>query len=173
MIQYADIINATYFYFFSNTEYSLFFDSTLAILYCLFHQHHRSINMHIRQQGSNLVLVRTTYDPARKRGVQTTIGRIPAHTTTDSVPAEVRGQLTLEEAGQLDDYLRARAEGVRLESQKRSVSTIAGLLRSTTDAVNAGVKPTNSDSIWEAMSELQKSLKRAGFPKPQRGDKEA
>lgn len=124
--------------------------------------------MHVRQQGSNLVLIRTTYDAERKRGVQSTIARIPAHTRPDGVPSEVRSQLTVEESCQLDDYLNARATGERLESQKMSLTTVATFMSQATEALAAGVMPKNPDAVWQAMAALQKALKRAGYPKPTR-----
>lgn len=124
--------------------------------------------MHVRQQGSNLVLIRTTYDAERKRGVQSTIARIPAYTRPDGVPSEVRSQLTVEESGQLDDYLKARADGERFESQKRSLATVATFMGQAAEALADGVTPKNPDAVWEAMSALQKALKKAGYLKPTR-----
>lgn len=130
--------------------------------------------MHVRQQGSVLVLIRTVYDPVRKRGVQSTLARIPAYTRPDTVPAEVRSQLTTEESSQLDDYLKARADGERLESQKRSLDAVAFFLAQAAGALESGMQPADPAAVWDALASFQKSLKRAGFPKPTRAaDKEA
>ena len=129
--------------------------------------------MHIRQQGSNLALIRTTYDAERRRGVQTTVGRIPANTRPDGVPHELRAQLTDEESNQLDDYLKARADGERLESQKTSLNTVTFFLSQAAAALEAGIEPKDPAAVWDALAAFQKALKKAGHPKPSRADKEA
>lgn len=128
--------------------------------------------MHIRQQGSNLALIRTTYDAERRRGVQTTVGRIPANTRPDGVSAEVLSQLTPDEVGQLRDYLTARAEGERQERQKTFLNTLSFSIREAVKALDAGLQPKDPAAVWESISTLQKALKKSGHPKPTR-DKEA
>lgn len=124
--------------------------------------------MHIRQQGSNLALIRTTYDAERRRGVQSTIGRIPAYTHPDNVPSEALSQLTEEEKLQLRDYLQARAEGELKERQKASLRSVGFSIREAVKALDAGLQPTDPAAVWEALGELQKALKKAGHPKPSR-----
>lgn len=129
--------------------------------------------MHIRQQGSNLALIRTTYDAERRRGVQTTVGRIPANTRPDGVPHELRAQLTDEESNQLDDYLKARADGERLESQKTSLNTVTFFLSQAAAALDAGIEPKDPAAIWDAMAAFQKALKKSGHTKPTRAGETA
>lgn len=124
--------------------------------------------MHVRQQGSVLVLIRTTYDAVRKRGVQTTVARIPAHTHPDDVPAEVLSQLTPEESAQLRDYLAARADGERQEQLKTNLRAVQLVMRTAVEALEAGLQPKDAGEVWEAMTALQKALKKAGHPKPTR-----
>ncbi len=122
--------------------------------------------MHVRQQGSVLVLIRTTYDPIRKRGVQTTLARIPADTRPDGVPAEVLSQLTSDEVGQLRDYLAARADSMRHAHHKANLQTVHITLRDAVAALNAGLQPTDPAAVWATLGELQKALKKSGHPKP-------
>lgn len=129
--------------------------------------------MHIRQQGSVLVLIRTTYDPVRKRGVQTTVARIPAHTRPDGVPSEVLSQLNLDESGQLRDYLAARADGERQEQLKVNLRAVQLVMRNAVEALEEGLKPKDAGEVWEAMTALQKALKKAGHPKPTRATGDA
>lgn len=124
--------------------------------------------MHVRQQGSVLVLIRTTYDPVRKRGVQTTVARIPAHTRPDGVPSEVLSQLNLDESAQLRDYLTARADGERQERQKTYLNTLSFSIKEAVTALEAGLQPKDAGAVWEAIATLQKALKKAGHPKPSR-----
>lgn len=124
--------------------------------------------MHVRQQGSVLVLIRTTYDAERKRGVQSTLGRIPAYTHPDNVPEEVLSQLNAEEKLQLRDYLVARADGELKERQKTSLRSVGFWIREAVTALEAGLQPTDPAAVWEAIGELQKALKKSGHPKPTR-----
>ena len=130
--------------------------------------------MHIRQQGSSLALIRITYDAERKRGVQSTIARVPTTVTSiDRVPAEVLAQMTPGEHDQLRDFLTAREEGQRFENQKTALATVAIFMRRAAEALDAGVELKDPSAVWEAMTALQKALKKAGHPKPSRADKEA
>lgn len=124
--------------------------------------------MHVRQQGSVLVLIRTTYDAIRKRGVQSTVARIPAHTRPDGVPTEVLSQLNPEESAQLRDYLAARADGERQEQLKSNLRAVQLVMRNAVEALEAGLQPKDAGEVWEAMTALQKALKKAGHPKPSR-----
>lgn len=125
--------------------------------------------MHIRQQGSSLALIRITYDAERKRGVQSTIARIPTTVSAlDRVPAEVLAQMTPGEHDQLRDFLTARAEGQRFEKQKTALATVALFMRSAAEALDAGVEIKDPAAVWDAMTTLQKSLRKAGHAKPTR-----
>jgi hypothetical protein len=122
--------------------------------------------MHVRQQGSVLVLIRTTYDAVRKRGVQSTVGRLPAYTHPDNVPAEVLSQLNEDEKAQLRDYLTARADGERQERQKTYLNTLSFSIKEAVTALEAGLQPKDAGAVWESIATLQKALKKVGHPKP-------
>lgn len=120
--------------------------------------------MHFREQGRSLQLIRTTYDPEKRRGVQTVVAKLPQYTY--SVPGEVRALLTDDEAQQLNDYLAAVQAGRNQQSQAYHLRQLAEDIGKATEALKAGGTPPDPDALWASMAELGKALRKAGHPKP-------
>ena len=120
--------------------------------------------MHFREQGKVLQLIRTTYDPVRKRGVQSVIGKMPRFTY--AVPLEVSVLLTMEEKTQLADYLNALKAGREDESKASSLLICSRTIAAAASALTLGIKPKDADAIWSALADLSKALKKGGYRKP-------
>lgn len=123
--------------------------------------------MYIREQANLVQLIRTTYDPAIKRGRQVVFARFPDSTIA---PADVRSLCTADEIAQLDDYLAAKLAAVTAAKFEQNLEIGHRLIDNITAATVAlSVKKeavTLANQLWNSSLELQKALKSAGFPKP-------
>lgn len=120
--------------------------------------------MHFREQGRVLQLIRTTYDPAKRRGVQSVVGNMPQYSYV--IPSTLDALLTLEERSQLADYLNALKTGREDQSHIFHLRDASTRLNAVTAALQAGVKTDQAAVIWTAIADLSKALKKAGYPKP-------
>lgn len=120
--------------------------------------------MHFREQGRSLQLIRTTYDPSKRRGVQAVVAKLPLYCYT--IPADVRPLLTEEETQQLTDYLAAVEAGRKQQNQAYQLQKLADDIAAATEALKSGKAPSNAEALWSAMAELGKALRKAGHPKP-------
>lgn len=120
--------------------------------------------MHFREQGKSLQLVRTTYNPEKKRGEQVVVAKLPQYTYT--IPEDVRLLLTAEEFAQLTDYLAALADGRNRQNQAFHLRTLVDAMKEATAALKVGVSPRDADALWTSIADLSKALRKAGHPKP-------
>lgn len=120
--------------------------------------------MHFREQGKSLQLVRTTYNPAKGRGEQTVVAKLPQYTYT--IPDDVRQLLTADEVAQLTDYLAALEAGRRQQANAYHLRKLTEDMTMAVEALKAGSTPSDADAIWTAMADMAKALKKAGYPKP-------
>lgn len=120
--------------------------------------------MHFREQGRVLQLIRTTYDPVKRRGVQTVVGNMPQYSYV--IPGSLDELLTLEERSQLADYLNALKIGREDQSHIYHLRDASTRIAAVTAALQAGVKTDQAVAIWSAITDLSKALKKAGYPKP-------
>lgn len=132
--------------------------------------------MQIREKGKKILCIRTEYKPDLKRTIGVTVAsqNIGLSTVSD----EVRQQLSKEEVDQLEKWLSSRTEKQSVDGASDSLSIahisvrrIANSL--SVDGAKSSLSSENADLLWIAMGDLQKALKKAGFPKPKPVPKEA
>lgn len=125
--------------------------------------------MHFREQGKSLQLVRTTYNPEKRRGEQAVVAKLPQYTYI--IPEDVRQLLTVEEVHQLTDYLAALEAGRKRQSQAYHLTTLVEDMGKATEALKGGTTLKDADTLWNAISDLSKALRKAGHPKPVKASK--
>lgn len=132
--------------------------------------------MQIREKGKKLLFIRTEYKPELKRTVGVTFASQEIGLST--IDDEVRHQLTKEEVDQLEKWLSNRAENRSVDSLKNALSIVDFTVCRATKALSveslaSGLSAEDADKIWSSLADLQKALKKAGFPKPKPVPKEA
>lgn len=131
--------------------------------------------MQIREKGKKLLFIRTEYKPELKRTVGVTFASQEIGLST--IDDEVRHQLTKEEVDQLEKWLSSRTEKQSVDNASSSLSIAHISVRRIADSLSVeGAKESLStekaDLLWNALGDLQKALKKAGFPKPKPAPKE-
>lgn len=135
------------------------------------------LQMHIRAQGKSLQLLRATYDPTIKRGVQKLIARLPNNII--SIPDDVKKLLTVEELAHLEDYLKMMDVVKTQQRQSENLNNIVETLLDATTALSTTntIKETTIDSeraveIYAALDAFSAALRKAGYTKPAKQKKE-
>jgi len=132
--------------------------------------------MQIREKGKKILCIRTEYKPDLKRTIGVTVASQEIGLST--VSEEVRQQLTKEEVDQLEKWLSNRTENRSVDSLKSALSIVDYTVCRATKALSveslvSGLSTEDADKIWSSLADLQKALKKAGFPKPKPVPKEA
>lgn len=128
--------------------------------------------MQIREQGRQVQLIRSPYDPEKKRCVQKV-----AHTfkqqylySSDDINKYLSAEQVLDlsdiEKKQLSDWLRTRADKNLADARRSKISYSDKYISAVADAVlSDGVSVEQAAKIWAAMDKLAKQLKKSGHPK--------
>ena len=125
--------------------------------------------MQIREKGKKILCIKTEYKPELKRTVGVTVASQDIGLST--VSDEVRQKLDKEDVDQLEKWLSKRTENQSVESASVSLSvahiSVRRMVESlSVDNAKSSLTPEKADSLWDALGDLQKALKKAGFPKP-------
>jgi hypothetical protein len=125
--------------------------------------------MQIREKGKKLLFIRTEYKPELKRTIGVTVGSQDIGLST--VSDDARRLLTETEVDQLEKWLSERTEKRSVDNASTSLSIAHYSVRRIADSLTVdGAKDSltteNADLLWVALADLQKALKKAGFPKP-------
>ena len=125
--------------------------------------------MQFRIQGQRIQCIRSVYDTDTKRCKQNLI--VSFSKWSDKIPADELTDLTPEEYEELKVWW-ANREAEKEASFNRvyvrtSASDMARMIRaiSTEDGAGELTEDLTSD-LWKQISELQKELRKAGFPRP-------
>lgn len=133
--------------------------------------------MQISRRGERIVGIRTTYDPLKKRGVQSIVLSFKAYMTSiESIEGDDKSREQLQglrddERAQLDAWL---AEASERQSNYRSSSVLTGLVEHVGKAIDAleseagraVMNQERADAIYHKIRDLQQSLKAAGYKRP-------
>ena len=112
--------------------------------------------MQFRIQGQRIQCIRSVYDADTKRCKQHLIVSFPKW--SDKIPADDLTDLTPEEHQELKDWwVYVRSSASDMARMVRCISTEDGAGQLTEELTN---------SIWEQITELQKALRKAGYPRP-------
>ncbi|MGF6314967.1 hypothetical protein [Pseudomonas frederiksbergensis] len=126
--------------------------------------------MRIKEAGKRLQLVRTTYNPESRRGIDKMIASLSSEAL--EVPLDVRPLLTPEEFEQVDLALVNRQFAKRMESYRAALKTefvAAGTL--TVHALSCPsivdeLTPEEVSNLWSVLERMQRAMKRAKLQRP-------
>lgn len=125
--------------------------------------------MQIREKGKKVLCIKTEYKPDLKRTVGVTVASQEIGLST--VSNEVRQLLSKEDVDQLEKWLSDRTKNRSVVSASSSLSIAHISVRRIAESLSVeGAKDSlsneNADSLWNAIADLQKALKKAGYAKP-------
>lgn len=122
--------------------------------------------MQIREQGRKIQLIRTYYISEKKRTQGKVFGSFDRKLS--EIPCDIYEKLTSEEVEQLEYYLSERERRQDIESLKdcllhadENIGLAAKAL--SVDELAASLTLEKAESIFSAIDELKKELKRAGY----------
>ena len=125
--------------------------------------------MQFRIQGQRIQCIRSVYDTDTKRCKQHLIVSFPKW--SDKIPADDLADLTPEEHEELKVWWANRQSEKEASFNRvyvrSSASDMARMVRSisTEDGASELTEDLTS-SLWQQITELQKTLRKAGFPRP-------
>lgn len=128
--------------------------------------------MQIKERGKKVVCIKTEYVPEKKRTYGRQVASQDYRLTT--VSEEVRRQLNKEDVDELQKWLDDRAKQDEVDTLKFKLSTIGYSMNKAAEALEteAGeLDEKQAADAWEAISRLQKALKKAGHSRPRKQTK--
>ncbi len=134
--------------------------------------------MQIREQGKQVQLIRSPYDPIKKRCVQHVAHKFERRiqylsaNPADYLSAEQLADLSADEQQTLSDWLKTKADKQSADDRKYSILFADRNITRLADAILSDGLPDSqyADRIWKAMSLLSKALKKSGHPRPKRAE---
>ena len=131
--------------------------------------------MQIREQGRLVQLIRSPYDPARKRCVQKVVHTFPQHAKIGSaspegvLSADQLADLSADEIKTLSDWLRAQSDKRAADDRQFDIRYASFRLSRLADAIKAdGVDDGQAAAIWAGLELVGKALKAGGHRRPRR-----
>jgi hypothetical protein len=121
--------------------------------------------MQIRRRGKKIEFLRSQYIPEKKASTQTMIGSQDYF--IDYLESELKKKMEPIEFQQAEDFFKQRQRETAATSKKLAVRFVASEIRGAAKAIEDGqeLSADQAVSIYQAMDDLAKRLKRAGFPK--------
>lgn len=132
--------------------------------------------MQIRKLKNSYQLIRTKYDPQKKRGVEKVVYSLPL--TALVVPEDAEKILTESEVKQLVDWLAARKREHEDEQEARELSHKIYRMRSTALALSGfrevfleqevakEFTAEHASELWAELDATRRALRKAGFARP-------
>lgn len=132
--------------------------------------------MQIREAGRKVLLIKTEYSKDSKRTYGRTVASQDKYLST--VTDDVRQRLAPHEVDEFQNWLSKREENNNVGSAKSALSGAGWSIRRIANALSVdGAKEEmtteRAASVYAAMDELAKALKKAGFKKPLKPTKTA
>lgn len=116
--------------------------------------------MQIREQGKQIQLIRSTYNPEKKRCEAKVIGHL--NRWSDEKPSDdLLAILSDEERAELDKFLSDRADEKASANRMLYARVVGSTFSSLCDSV-AVMTPEQAAQAYEGMDRLKKALRKAG-----------
>lgn len=131
--------------------------------------------MYIREQGKKVQLLRSPYDPVKKRCVQKLAHSFPRSYYYSSaeldkyLSAEQIADLSDDEKKELTAWLSERSDKNLADTRKQSIDSAPYYTNQLADNISSDVVELSEKQaarIWDAMDKLAKAMKKAGYKKP-------
>lgn len=128
--------------------------------------------MQFKEQGGKVqVLLYTGFDEARNAPIVRIVGSFDKYTYKPS--PGLLDKLSIEQRDELDAECNRRRQAALALNRQHYINSLAANIRGACDSLdnNAALTPQQSDEIWDAMAELVRAMREAGYPRPSRDRK--
>lgn len=125
--------------------------------------------MQFKEQGGKVqVLLYTGFDEARNAPIVRIVGSFDKYTYKPS--PGLLDKLSLEQRDELDAECNRRRQAALALNRQHYINSLAANIRGACDSLdnNAALTPQQSDEIWDAMADLVRAMREAGYPRPSR-----
>ncbi|UEM04024.1 hypothetical protein JL101_000865 [Skermanella rosea] len=125
--------------------------------------------MQFRERRRVIQVIRTTYDPAVKRGRSEVVGKIDKDAPV--IPEKLRKACTQAEVAEIETWLAERETALRTETIRDDTGTLAERMRRAADYFRHHATGSEGDEqaavhaadIWLAWEDLKKAMRKAGY----------
>ena len=128
--------------------------------------------MQFKEQGGKVqVLLYTGFDEARNAPIVRIVGSFDKYTYKPS--PGLLDKLSLEQRDELDAECNRRRHAALALNRQHYINSLAANIRGACDSLdnNAALTPQQTDEIWDAMADLVRAMREAGYPRPSRDRK--
>ena len=128
--------------------------------------------MQFKEQGGKVqVLLYTGFDEAKNAPIVRIVGSFDKYTYKPS--PGLLDKLSIEQRDELDAECNRRRQAALALNRQHYINSLAANIRGACDSLdnNAALTPQQSDEIWDAMAELVRAMREAGYPRPSRDRK--
>ena len=128
--------------------------------------------MQFKEQGGKVqVLLYTGFDEAKNAPIVRIVGSFDKYTYKPS--PGLLDKLSLEQRDELDAECNRRRHAALALNRQHYINSLAANIRGACDSLdnNAALTPQQSDEIWDAMADLVRAMREAGYPRPSRDRK--
>jgi hypothetical protein len=125
-----------------------------------------------KEQGGKVqVLLYTGFDDARNAPIVRIVGSFDKYTYKPS--PGLLDKLSIEQRDELDAECNRRRQAALALNRQHYINSLAANIRGACDSLdnNAALTPQQSDEIWDAMADLVRAMREAGYPRPSRDRK--
>lgn len=125
--------------------------------------------MQFKEQGGKVqVLLYTGFDEARNAPIVRIVGSFDKYTYKPS--PGLLDKLSIEQRDELDAECMRRRQAALALNRQHYINNLAANILGACDSLdnNAALTPQQSDEIWDAMAELVRAMREAGYPRPSR-----
>lgn len=130
--------------------------------------------MQFKEQGSKVqVLLYIGYDEAKKAPIVKSVGSFDKYTYKPS-PGLI-DKLSPEQRDELEAEWQRRRKAATALNRQHYINALAANIRGACESLDAdaALTPQQSAEIWDAMAELVRAMREAGYARPTRGKKPA
>ena len=128
--------------------------------------------MQIREQGRQVQLIRSPYDPVKNRCVQKVVHTFKQQYSyssddiTEYLSVQQVEDLSDDEKKTLSVWLATKADKMSADVRRNRIILADTTIEGLADAISSdGVSAERASEIWEAIDKLSKVLKKTGYPK--------
>ena len=128
--------------------------------------------MQFKEQGGKVqVLLYTGFDEAKNAPVVRIVGSFDKYSYKYS--PGLLDKLSFEQRDELEAECQRRRQSALALNRQHYINAVAANMRGACDSLdsNAALTPQQSDEIWDAMAELVRAMRQAGYPRPTRDRK--